>query len=289
MPLKKSVSLTIVGILLIMAVVTEGCTGGQQKTITVFCGSASKPAMEEAAEAFEQKTGIKVYLNLGGSGTMLSQMKLARIGDLFIPGSPDYMVMAEDDGVVESESVKIISYLIPAILVQEGNPKDIQALSDLAKPGISVGIGNPEAVCVGLYAIEILDYNHLLEDVGMGRNVVTYAKSCSDTASLVTLKSVDAIIGWRVFSKWNPDAIDVVYLKPEQIPRLAYVPGAVSVFTEDRESAQNFLDFLVSPVGQGIFSKWEYITTESEAKRFAPNAEIGGGYKLPELYKTLVK
>lgn len=264
-----------------------GCARGEGKTITAFVGSASKPAMEEAAKAFKEETGIKVYLNFSGSGTMLSQMKLSKSGDLYIPGSPDYMVMAERDGVVEPESVKIISYLIPAILVQHGNPKNIQSLSDLAKLGIKVGIGNPEAVCVGLYAFEILDYNRLQEDVGV--NIVTYAEGCSKTASLVALKSVDAIIGWRVFSKWHSDSIDVVYLKPEQIPRLSYIPGAISKFTKDRESAQKFLNFLVSLQGQEIFSKWGYIATESEAKKYAPNAEIGGEYKLPMTYKPLVK
>jgi len=283
--MKKLFVLLLVGLLILIPI--GGCAQGGQKTITAFCGSASKPAIEEAAKVFEEGTGIKVYLNFSGSGTMLSQMKISRSGDLYIPGSPDYMVMAEHDGVVEPESVKIISYLIPAILVQHGNPKNIQSLSDLAKPGIEVGIGDPESVCVGLYAYEILEHNNLLQEVG--GNIVTHAESCSKTAALVALKAVDAILGWRVFSQWHPDTIDIVYLTPEQIPRLAYIPGAISTFTEDRESAQKFLDFLVSPQGQGIFSNWGYITTEGEVRRFAPNAEIGGEYKLPEDYEPLVK
>lgn len=275
----------MVGLLILISV--SGCTGGEQKTITAFCGSASKPAIEEAAKIFEERTGIKVYLNFSGSGTVLSQMKLSRSGDLYIPGSPDYMVKAEDEDIVEPESVKIISYLIPAILVQHGNPKNIQTLSDLARPGIKVGIGNPEAVCVGLYAYEILEHNNLLPEVG--GNIVTHAKSCSETASLIALKAVDAIIGWRVFSEWQPETIEVVYLKPEQIPRLAYIPGAISTFSQDKDSAQKFLDFLVSPPGQEIFSKWGYMATESEARKFAPHAEIGGGYKLLKTYEPLGK
>jgi molybdate transport system substrate-binding protein len=272
---------------LLVFLTSAGCTKVEEKKITAFCGSASKPAMEEVVRAFMEETGIKVYLNFSGSGTMLSQMKLSRSGDLYIPGSPDYMVMAEHEGVVEPESVVIISYLVPTILVQHGNPKDIQELSDLAKPGIKIGIGNPEAVCVGLYAIEILEYNSLLAEVVL--NIVTHAESCSRTASLIALKSVDAIIGWRVFSEWNPDTTSVVYLKPEQIPRLAYIPAAISTFTKNRDSAQRFLDFLVSPQGQEIFSKWGYIATQSEARKFAPDVEIGGEYKLSETYKSLVK
>ena len=258
-----------------------GCAGEETKSITVFCGSASKPAMEEAARVFKEETGITVYLNFSGSGTMLAQMKVSESGDLYIPGSPDYMAMAEKDGVVEPDTVVIISYLVPAILVQAGNPLNFQKLDDLASPGIEVGIGNPEAVCVGLYAYEILEYNDLLESVKP--NIVTHAESCSKTATLVALKSVDAIIGWRVFSEWH-DTIDVVYLEPEQIPRLSYIPGAASTYAEDKESAGEFLEFLTSTRGQDIFKKHGYLATEAEAREFAPYAQIGGEYQLPENY-----
>lgn len=283
--IKRWLFLLLVGLLIFIPI--SGCAAGERKTITSFCGAASKPALEEAAQAFEKKTGIKVYFNYGGSGTVLSQMKLSRSGDLYIPGTSDYMVKAERDGVVEPGSVKIISYLIPVIAVQHGNPKNIQLLSDLAKPGIKIGIGNPQAVCLGLYAVEILDYNNLMAD--MVKNIVVHAESCEKVATLLALKSVDAVIGWHVFANWNPDNIDAAYLKPEQIPRIAYIPAAISTFAKNREGAQKFIDFLVSPPGQDIFRKWGYIATETEARRFAPNAEIGGEYRLPESYKLLVK
>ena len=286
--MRKSIGLLLTVILAGLALIASagGCAQEKQESITAFCGSASKPAMEEAAQVFEETTGIKVYLNFSGSGTMLSQMKVSESGDLYIPGSPDYMSIAEKDGVVYPDSVKIVSYLVPAILVPAGNPINIQSLLDLASPGIEIGIGNPQSVCVGLYAYEVFEYNNLLSEIKP--NIVTHAESCSKAASLVALKSVDAILGWRVFAEWH-DTIDVVYLEPEQVPRLSYIPGAISTYTEDRENAQIFLDFLVSPRGQEIFSKWGYIATESEARKFAPNAEIGGEYKLPEGYKSLVK
>lgn len=273
-------------VLVIMFLVFSGCTADETNSITAFCGSASKPAMEEAAAVFAEKTGIEVYLNFSGSGTMLSQMKISQSGDLYIPGSPDFMAMAVRDGVVDPDSVEIIAYLVPAILVQEGNPKNIQSLSDLAGPGIEVGIGNPESVCVGLYAYEIMEHSNLIEEIVP--NIVTHAESCSKTATLVALKSVDAILGWRVFAYWH-DNIDVVFLEPEQLPRLAYIPGAVSTYTENRESAQKFLDFLISAEGQEIFAKWGYIATEEGAREYAPDAEIGGEYSLPDTYRPLIK
>lgn len=283
--MKRLLILLLAGLLLVIPII--GCAEEEQKTITAFVGAASKPAMDEAAQAFTAKTGIQVYCNYGGSGTMLSQIELSKSGDLYIPGAPDYIPKAERKGIVDPNAVKRIAYLIPVIAVQHGNPKNIQSLADLAKPGIEVGIGNPEAVCLGLYSVEILDYNHLLADVS--KNIVTHAESCEKTATLISLKAVDAVIGWHVFHDWNPDNIDVVYLESEQLPRIAYIPGALTTFTQDKDSAQKFLDFLVSSQGQEIFSKWGYIASESEARKFAPKAEIGGEYQLPETYKPPVK
>jgi molybdate transport system substrate-binding protein len=286
--LRRYTILSTVLIVLLMVITSPtGCTNKQNETTTIsaFVGAASKPAMDDATEAFELKTGIKVYCTYGGSGAILSQMEMSKTGDLYVPGSPDYIPKAERKGIINAQNVKIVSYLIPVIAVQHGNPKNIQSLGDLAKPGIKIGIGNPEAVCLGLYAIELLDYNGLL--INVSGNIITQAESCEKTATLLSLKSVDAVIGWHVFHDWDPDNIDVVYLEPEEIPRIAYIPAAISTFTKDTQSVQKFIDFLVSKQGQDIFNKWGYISTETEARKFAPKATIGGEYQLPETYRSL--
>ena len=273
----------LISLITLLFFVYGGCGKEEPGSLTAFVGSASKPAMEEAAAAFEEETGIKVYLNFGGSGSMLSQIELSQSGDLYIPGSQDYIARAERKGIIDSDSVKKIAYLIPVISVQHGNPKNIQTLADLARPGLEIGIGNPQSVCLGLYAIEIFEYNGLLEDIS--KNIVVNAESCEKTATLLSLKSVDAVIGWDVFHYWDPENIDTVYIRPEQLPRLAYIPGVITKFAVNKENAARFLDFLVSEEGRQIFQKWGYITTEEEARTFAPNAEIGGEYQLPASYQ----
>ncbi len=66
----------------------------------MYAGSASKPPTEEAIQVFQQNTGIKIDVVFRGSGKVLSQMKLAKQGDLYFPGSSDYMEKAKKDGDV---------------------------------------------------------------------------------------------------------------------------------------------------------------------------------------------
>ena len=282
------VAVLIAGGLVCLGYYTVAIRGGSKEPpLQVFCGAASKPAMEECGAAFENKTGIKVDLQFGGSGSMLSKLKMSQRGDIFIPGSPDYMQKAERGGIVNPKTVKILAYLAPAILVQKGNPKRIESLDDLSKPETRIGIGNPEAVCVGLYAVEILEASGLLEKVEP--NVVVHAESCSKTAALIAMKRVDAILGWRVFSKWNPDAIQAVPIAPDRIPRLAYVPAGICTSSKNPERAEKFVEFLTSSEGRQIFAKWGYLASEDEARRFAPGAEIGGEYPLPPTYRRAAR
>jgi molybdate transport system substrate-binding protein len=261
------------------------------KRILIFAGAASKPATEEVVHSFQKMFGIPVDVVFGGSGFVLSQMKLAKKGDLYFPGSSDFMEKAKKEGLVFPESEKIVTYLIPAINVQKGNPKGIGSLKDLTKDGIRVAIANPEMVCVGTYAVEIVERNlSPFEKERFKKNLVNYTESCEKTANAIALKAVDAVLGWRVFQYWDPQRIETIYLKPEEIPRIGYIPIAISKFTKDKVLARQFTDFLLSPEGKDIYRKYHYLMDPKGALRFTkPDTPIGGEYILPADWRTMKK
>ena len=248
--------------------------------LEVFVGTASKPPTEAAVAAFEQKTGAKLEVHFGGSGKMLSELKLAERGDIYFPGSSDYMEKAKAEGLVVAETEKRIVYLIPAINVQRGNPHHIRGLEDLAQPGLRVGIARPDTVCVGLYGVELLERAKLADKVRP--NIVTNAESCEKTAQLVSLDAVDAVLGWEVFEHWDPDHIETVYLPKEQVTRIGYIPAAVGTKAKEPALAKEFISFLASDDGKAIFKRWHYLTTEAEARAYTTaSTPVGGVYELP--------
>ena len=255
--------------------------------ILIYAGAASKPATEEIVKGFKEKTSIVADVIFGGSGFVLSQMKLSKKGDLYFPGSSDFMELAKQKDLVFPESEKIVVYLVSAINVQKGNPKGIHSLRDLTKDRIRVAIANPEMVCVGTYAVEIIEKNLTpSEKEKFKKNLVNYTESCEKTASVISLKAVDAVIGWRVFQYWDPERIESILLKPEAISRIGYIPIAISRFTEDKIAAQKFIDFLSSSHGKATFQKYHYLMDLQEARRFTkPDTPVGGEYLLPEEWK----
>lgn len=266
----------LVGLILLLALAAPASAGSG---IVVFAGSASQPPLEEAAGKFHEMTGTRVALHFGGSGAMLNQARLTGQGDLYIPGSPDYMEKARELGVVEDER-SIIAYLVPAIIVEKGNPQKIAGLRDLEREGLRVGLADPDGVCVGLYAVEILEANGMLDSIRP--NLRGMVESCAKAAAMIPLSLVDAVLGWREFAAWNPQSMEAVLLAPDEIPRLAYIPAAVLRHAQNRPGAERFITFLESDEGQAIFRKWGYVTKESAARKFAPGARIGGSYTLPE-------
>ncbi|MDP2970187.1 MAG: molybdate ABC transporter substrate-binding protein [Deltaproteobacteria bacterium] len=258
------------------------------KRLLIFAGAASKPATEDVIKIFQEKFGIPVDVTFGGSGFVLSQMKLAKRGDLFFPGSSDFLELAKRENLIFPESEKIVVYLVPAINVQKGNPKKICSLKDLTKEGIRLAIANPESVCVGTYAVEVIERNlNSQEKEGLRRNLVNYTESCEKTANVISLRAVEAVIGWRVFQYWDPERIETVFLKPEEIPRIGYIPVAISKFTQDTALAQTFVDFILSPQGKSIFQKYNYLMDLQEARRFTkPDTPVGGEYVLPKEWRT---
>ncbi len=262
----------------------SGTPAGKEKSLLIFAGAASKPPTELAAAAFAEKTGVKVELIFGGSGYVLSQMELGKTGDLYFPGSSDYMEIAKEKGLVYPETEAYVVYLVNAINVKRGNPHNIQSLKDLIRPGLRVGIANPEGVCVGLYAVEILEKNLSPEELALLKaNIVNYPESCEKTATAISLETVDAVIGWEVFEHWDPERIETIPLRPEEIIRVGYIPIAVSTFTQNKELAQQFIDFILSPEGQQLYKQYQYFTTPEEAFAYiGEERPVGGYFELPE-------
>lgn len=93
----------------------------------------------------------------------------------------------------------------------------------------------------------------------------------------------DAVIGWSVFEHWDPDRIQTVPLQKEQVPRIGYIPVAISTFTKDRVAAQRFIDFLNSQEAQAIYAQYHYFpTAESAEKWLGVSRFVGGEYVVPE-------
>jgi len=230
-------------------------------TLTVFAGSASMPALRDLGPAYEQKTGVKVEITSGGSGSVLTQLSQDHFGDLYIPGSDDFMDRAEKKDAVLRDTREILVYLVPVICVPKGDPKGIKSLEDLSRADVRMVIGDIDSVCLGAIAKDVLTEAGLWEKVQP--RIATYASSCEDTLSRLVMGEADAIIGWDVFAKQNPDKVESLRLT-QKSARARNIPAAVIKWSKQPEKAKDLIEFLRSTEAKDIWTKYGYTVDSPE-------------------------
>lgn len=255
-----------------------------------LAGAASKPAVEELVAAWNAAGRHRVDVVFGGSGVLLTQLKLSGKGDIYFPGSIDFIEKARAEGLVAEDTAVV--YLVPSICVPRGNPKGIRGMRDLLRKDLRVALAHPESVCLGVFGVEMAEALFTAEEkAAFRRNLVTYTSSCETTAMVIPLGTADAIVGWSVFEHWLPEKIESVKLDPSEYKRLSYLSAAVTTGSKQPEAARAFLRHMRSPEGLAHFKKFKYFTTPQEALEYAgADKPIGGeAYKVPPEWLEPVK
>ena len=253
---------------LTLPMLTTGCDS-TSSSVAVFAAAGAKPAIDEAAEKFQERYGTKVEVSYGGGGEVLARMVLAETGDVYIAPEQEFMESAMEQGAVHPETIRSVAYMVPVIAVRKGNPKRVAALSDLARPGIRVAITRPEATLLGKYAPEIFQKAGLAEEIG--ENIVTEAARPDLLATWLSLGEVDAVITWHFYEALAPHGIEVIPLPPEQLSGIGEMQAAVSTYSKNRGLAESFVGFLASTEGKAVFSKHGYIVDAQELEKYWPS------------------
>jgi molybdenum ABC transporter molybdate-binding protein len=163
--------------------------------LQVFCAANLKKPVEAAARQFQDELGVEVQLQFGGSGTLVSQLRVAKQGDLFI---------ASDEGSLQDarrfELVREVLPLAkqhPVIAVTAGNPKKIATLEDLLQPGLKVALANPEATSIGRITKTLLSKiprgDKTFWDL-LAAHVTVMKPTVTEIAADLSLGTVDAAI-----------------------------------------------------------------------------------------------
>ena len=239
---------------------------GNNSALGVFAAAGSKPAVDEICRQFRDRHGIRVEVAYGGGGEVLSQMILAKSGDLYIAPEQSYMEKAVEKQAIDPGTITSVAYMIPIIAVPKGNPGNIQTLADLARPGIEVAITRPETTLLGRYAPEIFAKEGLDEEIG--KNIVTEAARPDNLLTMLIMGQVDAGILWHFYATQNADKIENIYLLSEQLTGIGEIQIAVTTYCQDTDAAREFIDFITSAEGKAVFEQLEYLVNAEDIKEY---------------------
>lgn len=219
-------------------------------TLLAHAGAGIRPALDDAARAFEKKTGIKVEYNYKGSGCLLPDVLMSGKGDIYIPGEDYYLKQAMQRKLIQP-GAKVVASMTTVIITGAGNPKGIRTLTDLAKPGVRFGLGDPKVVACGRAGQEALTKAKVW--AGAQKNLVMSAQNVSELSNAVRLGNLDAAIVWNATAAmYSPRDLTTIRL-PAKVAVTSKVPVGVVTNSAHRGEAQRFADFLAGPEGRQIF------------------------------------
>ena len=251
---------------MVMAMLFGSFCSSEQSGLVIFAAAGAKTPLDEVCQRFEEQYHTRVAINYGGGGEVLSQMILSRSGDVYVAPEQGFMETAAEKQSIEPETIVNVAYMIPVIAVQKGNPKYINSLADLARPGINLAITRTETTLLGQYALDIFGKAGLTEDIE--KNIVTQAVRPDILLTMLMMGQVDAGIIWHFYQVQAAEYIEVIFLSADQLTGIGEMQAAISTYNNDRILAQQFIDFLVSESSKSIFEDAGYIVNAEEVKQY---------------------
>lgn len=250
-------------------------------TLTVFCAAGLKKPVEEIAAAYQQETGNIVRLQYGGTGTLLSQLKIAKQGDLFIA--------ADDGALADAKKLDVtreVFHLVqqqPTLAVAKGNPKQITSLQSLLNAEIKLALPNPEAASIGRVTQKLLgtQWDALADKAAVMKPTVT------EIAADLALGAVDAAIVW---DSTVPQfaGLEAIVL-PELAKHQEFATAAVLASSPQPAAAIRFARYLAAPEkGAAVFQKHGFNAVPGDKWAVRPDLILySGGVNRPAIEQLL--
>lgn len=256
---------------------------GKPPILTVYCAAGLRKPLEVAAAAYRSEFGVEVQFQFGGSATLLSQIRAAQKGDLYIA--------ADDDSIANARKMESVNEVIPflaqtpVIAVKKGNPKMLRTFADLYREDVKVALANPETASIGKSTRTVAGSGW----EALSAKVAVMKPTVTEIAADLALGAVDAAIVWEALTQ-QFEGIEGVHV-PELDARIERSSTAVLSVSSQSGEALKFARYLAAPEKGGVLFKsagFEPIAGDS----WSPKPELvlySGGVNRPAVETLLTR
>ncbi|SQI36659.1 Putative binding protein HI_1525 precursor [Leminorella richardii] len=223
----------------------------------LYAGAGLRQPVEAVVRQFEEQTGNRVIIEYGGSGQILTRFNLTKAGDLFLPGSADYVEkLQQEDQVTDSAPLVLHT---PVMVVRKAVAGNIKTLEDLANSSLKIGMGDPKAIALGKSGDKLL--------VASGYEQALKSKVTVQTTTIKQLLiyllngDIDAAVIGRSDAVKNQDTL-LMLPSPEGTPE-EVATIAVLKTSKHPQEAKALMDFFASEQGIKRFTDLGYLPVKA--------------------------
>jgi len=226
---------------------SSASSAGVTGSLTVFAAASLTESFTQIGKDFEAANpGSKVTFSFGGSSTLATQINQGAKVDVFASAAPANMKTVTDAGNGDGTPTTFVKNQL-VIAVPKGNPKGINGLSDLVKPGVKVALCAATVPC-GAAA------NTALTAANVKLTPVTLEQDVKSALSKVKLGEVDAALVYRTDAKADPSDVDGVGF-PESAKAVNEYPMVVLKNAKNKTAAQAFVAYVLSDRGKAVLTQ----------------------------------
>ena len=159
------------------------------KEIVVSAAASLKNCLEEILPEYEKLSGDKVLLNLGGSGTLRTQIENGVPVDLFISADQKNVKILVDKNMAKKENT--YDFLSNSLILVKSpySKSNINSIEELKNSDVYLVIGNPDTAPVGNYTLTALKNLEILDK--LNKEKLVYAKDVSAVVQYVEMGEAD--------------------------------------------------------------------------------------------------
>lgn len=251
----------------LMVSLMVGCGAADEPTadsnLTVFAAASLTDAFTEMGQVFEsQSQGVTVVFSFGSSSELAAQLAEGAEADLFASANQRQMEKVVQSPGVAADPVDFLTNSL-VVIVPADNPAGIETLKDLAQEGIRFVLALPDVPVRG-FTEEMLD--KATADSAYGAdfktavlaNLVSEETNVRQVVAKIALGEADVAVVYK--SDVTPDMVEQVQVVevPSDVNVTAVYPIVVLNDAPNPQTAQAFVDFVLSDAGQAILAKWGF-------------------------------
>ncbi len=175
-----------------LSLIDWASTSSSSTSLRMFCAAGIKRPVAAIAKQYEAEYGVQIELTYGGSGTLLSNLKVSKQGDLYLAGDDSFTDKAQSEGLARERFS--IATMQPVFGTAKGNPKQIKSWQDLLRTDVRVGLASPDAAAVGKISKQIATAASLWD--ALKPKVTVFKPTVSELANDLLIGAIDVAVIW---------------------------------------------------------------------------------------------
>ena len=224
--------------------------------LTISAAVSLKDAFNEIAAIYKAKTGKSVSFNFGASGALQRQIETGAPVDVFASAGAVQMDELAAKNLIDAASRRDFARNTLVLIFPADSKSNAASFADLAKPEFKkIAVGNPKTVPAGQYTAQLFD-NSKIKPVVEPKLII--AEDVRQVLDYVVRGETDAGIVYASDARSAGDKVRAAAVRSEGLHKAILYPIAVVQDSKQKQSAQEFIDLVLSTEGQNILSKYGF-------------------------------